>query len=141
MRSVTKVVVLIVVLAVLGVIGHDGYEISRAQKDVRTTAKSAADAAAHAIACSPLSPSGQCLAQPGTSPAARTKAGSSAATREAAINGDVVTAYNYDPVANKVALTIGANADTWILGHLHRAWTDSIKASSTASPPIAVAPK
>jgi hypothetical protein len=135
MSSVGKLVVLVVILAVLGVVAHDAFEITRAQKDVRSAASSAASAAATAIACAPSVAPAKCAPSPGVSPGAKTAAGKAAAVKQAASSGDVVTAYVYDPVANKVELTLGANASTWVLSRLHRAWTDGIKASSSASPP------
>jgi hypothetical protein len=127
MSSFGKLVVLIVVLAVIGVLGHDGIEIAKAQKDVRSTAHAAASDAAYAIAHAP----------PGTTPAARDEAGSTAASQEAAKSGDVVETYNYDSgIANTIHVTIGASADTWIIGHIDKKIADDIKASASATPPV-----
>jgi hypothetical protein len=124
MSSVGRLIVLVVVVAVLAVVAHDAFEVINAHKDVRNVASSAAASAASAIA----------TAQ-GKSPAVRAAAGNAAANAQAAHSGDVVTVYNFDPVADKVKVTVGATASTWVLHRIDRSMTDNITATASSSIP------
>jgi Flp pilus assembly protein TadG len=113
-----KLVVAIIVLAILVVGGHDAYEISRANNDVRNTARSAADSAAAVLT---------------QTHGADAVGARKAANQVAAQASDVVTHYNLDPVNQKVTLTIGGTASSWVAGRIERSWTDNITATASAT--------
>ena len=114
-----RYLILLIVAAVIVVGGHDALTIVHANRDVRDTAQNAAGAAAAVIYCA----HGQGEAQ------ARV-----AADRVAQAAGDVVSAFSFDPVAQRVHVTAAGNASSWVAGNIQRSWTDDITSSRTASP-------
>ncbi len=60
--------------------------------------------------------------------------GKGAADKVAVADGDVLTAYAYDPVAAEVELTVSGTADSLVLHYLSKRLTDDITASATARP-------
>jgi hypothetical protein len=116
--TITKLVLGILILAIIVVGGHDLLEIVDAQRNVRNVASDVASTAANAIACSHAGASGKPAAQ-----------------QVAAQSNDVVTKYSYDPVGATVSATVGATADTWVVGRIDRRAADSINATSKASLP------
>lgn len=112
-----KLIGILVVVALVGVFGYDGVQVVKTGRDVKTTANDAAGAAAHEIYVTH-----------------NVSSGAGAADKVALADGDVVTAYVYDPVAAEVELTVSGTADSLVLHYLSKRLTDDITASATARP-------
>jgi hypothetical protein len=149
--SLWKLAIVVILLGVVGVFAYDGVQVLDAHKNITDTANAAASAAAQAIATSkrctraavpqptPAPARAAALTPAGGNALASAPAKSCADGRTVADNtakgqGDVVTAYTYDPVAARVWVTVSGSAKSLVLHYVDRNLTDNIRVSSSARP-------
>ena len=112
-----KLIVVVVLAAIVIVGGHDFVQIGNANKNIRNTADHAAAAAAASVAKNHNASQAR-----------------SSADAVAVKAGDVVTKFNYDPVASKVSVSVGGSTTTWVVGRIDRSLAADITASASAQP-------
>jgi hypothetical protein len=120
-----KMLIGLVLLAAIVLFAFDAVSILNAHRDVSDVASASAGAAAAAIA------EAKKPAVPGAKPPATPR---SAANSTAAAHGDVVIAYDYDPVAARVKVTVSGTAKSIVLHYFDKNLTENIKASAIAQP-------
>jgi hypothetical protein len=124
-----KLAIIVSLLGVVGMFAYDGVQLLDAHRNISNTASAAASAAAQAI-----STSKDCAdAKPSTTKDCAV-AWRKVADETAQSQGDVVTAFVYDPVAARVSVTVTGTARSLVLHYLDKNLTDDIHASSTARP-------
>jgi hypothetical protein len=123
--SAWKMLIGLVLLAAIVLVAFDVVSVLNAKRDVSDVASASAGAAAVAITNAKKAPVPG--AKPPVSPV-------SVAKSTAAAHGDVVIAYDYDPVLARVKVTVSGSAKSLVLHYFDKNLTDNIKASAVAQP-------